>query len=81
VNKLFYCELPDSVKGKNDDQYKSVVLKLSIVFDDYEFFNPLVSILNTLMLSEKKIAPKVHKIFSGGMISEFIDVRNYKKNY
>jgi len=74
VNKLFHCELPDSVKGKNDVQYKSIVVKLST---DLEFFNPLLSALNNLMLSEKKIAPKVFKMFNGGMISEFIDVRNY----
>jgi hypothetical protein len=31
-------------------------------------------------LSEKKIAPKVIKIFSGGIISEFIDVSLFVNN-
>jgi hypothetical protein len=51
------------------------VVKISVIFEDIkEFFNPLVSMLCTFVLSEKKIAPKVIKIFSGGIISEFIDV-------
>jgi hypothetical protein len=51
------------------------VVKISVIFEEnFEFFDPLVSTLSTLVLSEKKIAPKVIKIFSGGIISEFIDV-------
>ncbi len=72
---MFYCELPDHFKQKCSNSYKSVVVKISVIFEDIkEFFNPLVSMLNTFVLSEKKIAPKAIKIFSGGIISEFIDV-------
>ncbi len=72
---MFYCELPDHLKQKCSDDYKSVVVKISIIFEEnYEFFDPLISMLSTFVLSEKKIAPKVIKIFSGGIISEFIDV-------
>jgi len=57
------------------------VVKISIIFEENnEFFDPLVSMLSTLVLSEKKIAPKVIKIFSEGMISEFIDVSLFVNN-
>jgi hypothetical protein len=51
------------------------VVKISIIFkENKEYFDPSVSMLSTFVLSEKKIAPKVIKRFSGGIISEFIDV-------
>jgi hypothetical protein len=57
------------------------VVKISAIFEENkEYFDPLISMLSTLVLSEKKIAPKVIKIFSGGIISEFIDVSLFVNN-
>ena len=77
VNKLYFCSLPDNV-GK-DEQYSKVVFRMTTDIEEIKQFRNEHHVLAiNVIMSDKKITPKVLAVFAEGMIIEMVEVRPNK---
>jgi len=69
---LYICSLPDTHKPIGDEP-RDALLRLygqTIDGDDYKVTNSLI----TMLLSERRLGPKLYGVFAGGRIEEYIPV-------
>ena len=72
-NQLDYCSLPDKVQSLNGEP-RDVVIRFygqpNNDGDDYKVTNSLI----TMLLSERRLGPKLYGVFAGGRLEEYIPV-------
>ncbi|CAG2181057.1 unnamed protein product, partial [Oppiella nova] len=70
-NQLYYCSLPDKVQSLNGEP-QDVVLRFygqpNNDGDDYKVTDSLI----TMLLSERRLGPKLYGVFAGGRLEEYI---------
>ncbi|CAG2178785.1 unnamed protein product [Oppiella nova] len=72
-SQLYYCSLPDTHEPI-DNEPRDVVYRLygeAVDGDDYKVTNSLI----TMLLSERRLGPKLYGVFAGGRLEEYIKSR------
>ena len=73
-NFLYYCALPSGAKPKQGEPSKVLVRFYGQIHGEGALEALLTESVIFTLLSERKLGPKLHGIFPGGRLEEFIAV-------
>ena len=76
-NLLYYCSLPATHTPVTGEPSQVLLRMYGQLLDRYD--TKITDSVITMLLSERKLGPKLYGIFPGGRLEEYIPVSNHYK--